>query len=97
MLPRPAIDADLAASAQLYRAVQLAGACYLVLLGIRGWRATARSGPAGASALTTRRTSRFTTQTAREIGARVGSPGVLADGLQHAGQAAFLRGLLGAR
>ena len=31
----------LAASAQLYRAVQVAGACYLVYLGIRGWRAKA--------------------------------------------------------
>src|SRR5215467_15043980 len=34
------LTALLAASAQLYRAVQLAGACYLVFLGIRGLRAT---------------------------------------------------------
>jgi threonine/homoserine/homoserine lactone efflux protein len=33
------LTAILAASAQLYRAVQLAGACYLVFLGIRGLRA----------------------------------------------------------
>jgi threonine/homoserine/homoserine lactone efflux protein len=33
------LTAMLAASAQLYRAVQLAGACYLVFLGIRGLRA----------------------------------------------------------
>ena len=31
----------MAESAQLYRALQLAGACYLVFLGIRGWRAAA--------------------------------------------------------
>ena len=36
------LTAILAASAQLYRAVQLAGACYLLFLGIRGWRAAAR-------------------------------------------------------
>jgi threonine/homoserine/homoserine lactone efflux protein len=34
------VTAILAASAQLYRAIQLAGACYLIVLGIRGWRAT---------------------------------------------------------
>jgi hypothetical protein len=51
----------------------------------------------GASAFTNRRTSRFTTQTARDVGARVVRPGVLADDLQHAGQAGYLRGLLGAR
>ena len=34
------LTAILAASAQLYRALQLADACYLVFLGIRGWRAT---------------------------------------------------------
>ena len=34
------LTAILAASAQIYRAVQLAGACYLVFLGIRGLRAT---------------------------------------------------------
>ena len=40
------LTALLAASAQAYRAVQLAGACYLVVLGIRGWRATAGHEPA---------------------------------------------------
>ena len=35
------LTAILAASAQLYRALQLAGACYLLFLGIRGWRAAA--------------------------------------------------------
>jgi threonine/homoserine/homoserine lactone efflux protein len=39
------LTALVAASAQLYRAVQLAGACYLVLLGIRGWRAAAGHPP----------------------------------------------------
>jgi threonine/homoserine/homoserine lactone efflux protein len=39
------LTALLAASAQLFRAVQLAGACYLVFLGIRGWRATAGHEP----------------------------------------------------
>ena len=39
------LTAILAASAQLYRALQLAGACYLVFLGIRGWRATAGHSP----------------------------------------------------
>src|SRR5215471_21220840 len=39
------LTALLAASAQAYRAVQLAGACYLVFLGIRGWRATAGHEP----------------------------------------------------
>src|SRR5215469_5281090 len=39
------LTAILAASAQLYRALQLAGACYLVFLGIRGWRATAGHAP----------------------------------------------------
>src|SRR5215471_6823893 len=39
------LTALLAASAQLYRAVQLAGACYLVFLGIRGWRAAAGHAP----------------------------------------------------
>ena len=34
------LTAVLAASAQAYRAIQLAGACYLIFLGIRGWRAT---------------------------------------------------------
>ena len=34
------LPAILAASAQAYRAIQLAGACYLIVLGIRGWRAT---------------------------------------------------------
>lgn len=33
------LTAVIAASAQLYRAVQLAGAGYLLFLGIRGWRA----------------------------------------------------------
>lgn len=32
------VTAIVAASAQAYRAVQLAGACYLVVLGLRGWR-----------------------------------------------------------
>ena len=36
-------------------------------------------------------------QTTRDVGTRVVSPSVLADGLQHAGQAAYLRSLLGAR
>src|SRR5262249_141484 len=36
------LTAIIAASAQLYRAVQLAGACYLLLLGIQGWRAAHR-------------------------------------------------------
>ena len=40
------LTALLAASAQAYRAVQLAGACYLVVLGIRGWRARAGHEPA---------------------------------------------------
>jgi threonine/homoserine/homoserine lactone efflux protein len=35
------LTAILAASAQLYRTLQIVGACYLVFLGIRGWRATA--------------------------------------------------------
>jgi len=35
------LTAILAASAQVYRALQLAGACYLLFLGIRGWRAAA--------------------------------------------------------
>jgi threonine/homoserine/homoserine lactone efflux protein len=35
------LTAILAASAQLYRALQVAGACYLLFLGIRGWRAAA--------------------------------------------------------
>jgi threonine/homoserine/homoserine lactone efflux protein len=39
------LTALLAASAQLFRAVQLAGACYLVFLGIRGLRATAGHEP----------------------------------------------------
>ena len=39
------LTALLAESAQLYRAVQLAGACYLVFLGICGWRATAGHAP----------------------------------------------------
>ena len=34
------LTAIFAASAQLFRALQLVGACYLVFLGIRGWRAT---------------------------------------------------------
>ena len=44
------LTAILAASAQLYRALQLAGACYLVFLGIRGWRATARHAAGHAAA-----------------------------------------------
>ena len=39
------LTALLAASAQAYRAVQLAGACYLVFLGLRGWRARAGHEP----------------------------------------------------
>jgi threonine/homoserine/homoserine lactone efflux protein len=35
------LTAIVAASAQLYRVLQLAGACYLLFLGIRGWRAAA--------------------------------------------------------
>ena len=35
------LTALLTASAQAYRAVQLAGACYMVFLGIRGWRGRA--------------------------------------------------------
>lgn len=35
------LTAILAASAQLYRALQVAGACYLLFLGIRGWRSAA--------------------------------------------------------
>lgn len=35
------LTAILAASAQLYRVLQLAGACYLLFLGIRGWQAAA--------------------------------------------------------
>jgi threonine/homoserine/homoserine lactone efflux protein len=36
------LTAILAASAQLYRILQLAGACYLLFLGIRGWRTASR-------------------------------------------------------
>lgn len=44
------LTAILATSAQLYRALQLAGACYLLFLGIHGWRTAARhaAGPADA-------------------------------------------------
>jgi hypothetical protein len=51
------LSAILAASAQLYRGVQLAGAGYLVFLGFQGWRATHLPEPAKASApgLPTRR------------------------------------------
>jgi threonine/homoserine/homoserine lactone efflux protein len=41
------LTAILAASAQLYRALQLAGACYLLYLGVRGLRATAGHESAG--------------------------------------------------
>jgi threonine/homoserine/homoserine lactone efflux protein len=45
------LTAILAASADAYRVVQLAGAAYLIFLGIRGWRATksAVAGPEPAS------------------------------------------------
>jgi len=39
------VTAVLAASAQLYRAVQLAGAAYLMVLGIRSWRARSQHRP----------------------------------------------------
>jgi threonine/homoserine/homoserine lactone efflux protein len=40
------LTAILAASAQLYRVLQLAGAGYLLFLGIRGWRAPSSPGSA---------------------------------------------------
>jgi threonine/homoserine/homoserine lactone efflux protein len=54
------LTAILAASAQLYRAVQLAGACYLLFLGIRGWR-TAAGQTAGHAAANPRRSPGFRT------------------------------------
>jgi threonine/homoserine/homoserine lactone efflux protein len=44
------LTAILAASAQLYRGLQLAGACYLLSLGIRGWRAAAGHAAGNAAA-----------------------------------------------
>lgn len=51
------LTALLAASAQLYRAVQLGGACYLVVLGLRGWRA--RHSPPGHQAERVKRGAGF--------------------------------------
>jgi threonine/homoserine/homoserine lactone efflux protein len=45
------LTAIIAASAQLYRAVQLAGAAYLVFLGIRGWRTAHPPAPDAAGQL----------------------------------------------
>jgi threonine/homoserine/homoserine lactone efflux protein len=54
------LTAILAASAQLYRVLQLAGAGYLLFLGIRGWRAATRHG-AGHAAETSGQSPGFRT------------------------------------
>lgn len=59
------LTAILAASAQLYRVLQLAGACYLLFLGVRGWRA-ATGHAAGQAA------GQAATRTARSPGFRTG-------------------------